>query len=145
MTVTPEQELRMVKAMAVFDAKRRLLAEAWGVESLRYLTWAFDVQPAEPNADRGVTVVAHFEDTRARGRAASESRKTKRAEGGRVVTNPPPMPSDPDQYWATVTLQSGGKLTLSVSGNPLNLRGDDRTVIDDIIDRLTEYRDQAAR
>lgn len=44
-------------------------------------------------------------------------------------------------YKQTVTLRTGGTMTLSVSVNPLTLRGDDRNFFYQIVDALAEYAD----
>lgn len=47
-----------------------------------------------------------------------------------------------DQYQLNVQLPTGGTMTLSVSVNPISLRGQDRDFFYDIVDKLTDYQEQ---
>lgn len=50
---------------------------------------------------------------------------------------------DTSVYKHTVTLQSGGTMTLAVTVNPLALRGTDRAFFYDIVDALVDYQERS--
>ena len=147
MSLEPDLELRFAKAFALFDAKRQLLQQGWELERVNRLTWAFEVRQVEPGGDRGIMVSAHWEDLGRSSGGGSESqtgREVNASDGDRVTQNPASVPADPDEHQISVALYTGGTMTLSVSVDPLRLRGDDRTFFYDIVDRLGEYREKAA-
>lgn len=137
----PDAVMRISKALAIFDAKRQLLAEGWDVEQFCYLTWVVDAQPgpADAHGDPTMTFTANYEDTREKSRIAARA-----SESAAVTAHPPPMPTDPDQHWTSVTLRSGGTLTIGVSANPADLRGEDRALVNDVFRRVTAYQKDRA-
>lgn len=135
----PEWQERIEKAVAVFDAKKQLLAQGWDIERVRALTWVVDAHPAEPGDDRATTFTARFVEPRASSRSGLKSQMVDASNRDRFIVNPPPMPTDPQQYWASVTLRNGHTVTLSISVSPARLRGEDQTLFYDLVSRLRAH------
>lgn len=94
----------------------------------------------------GLTLSPHFPQIRA-GQGAPGTRKTRKrvakktavSDGGGQGEQATPPPKS--EYELTVQLATGGSMTLTVSVNPLNLRGAERAFFYDIVDKLTEYQE----
>ncbi len=92
----------------------------------------------------GIEVSSHFPQTRAgqggpgapRSRRSPTRRKSPKGEPAFLVP-PPPPPSGRSEK--TVTLATGGTMTLIVSVDPLTLRGEERSFFFQVVDLLDEY------
>lgn len=64
--------------------------------------------------------------------------------GGEVDAPPAPPQDEPQGTKKTIQLKRGGSLTLSLAVNILELKGDDRAFVFELIDRLEEYEQRAS-
>lgn len=91
-----------------------------------------------------ISVSPHFKQTRASGGGGSRPRKARKPKiNGDNGATPPPAQPNTEEHRVSVALQTGGTMTLSVSVNPLSLRGEDRTFFYDIVDKLTDYQEKS--
>lgn len=113
-----------------------------GADTLRKATTFF----LQACRTAGIGVSPHFKSTRASTGGGSKGRKPRKSKVNVDLGTPapPPPPPNPDEHRVSVALSTGGTMTLSVSVNPLSLRGEDRAFFYDIVDKLTDYQDQAA-
>jgi hypothetical protein len=94
----------------------------------------------------GVPLSANFPQTRSGSGAPGASRpkktgarkKTNSGSGG--VAGKKDEAGSEEQYQLSVNLQTGGTMSLTVSVNPLTLRGQDRTFFYEVVDKLTDYQ-----
>lgn len=93
-----------------------------------------------------MTYSAHFPKTRPGSGAPGTPKRT----AGKRAKREKPEPvgeanavteSSADEPFITVRLETGGTMMLSVSVNPLSLRGSDRTFFYDVVDKLSDYAD----
>lgn len=94
-----------------------------------------------------IPVSPYFKSTRASsGGGGSKTRKARKskANGAETPDTSPPPPPTPDEHRVSVALVTGGTMTLSVSVNPLSLRGEDRSFFYDIVDKLMDYQEKSA-
>jgi hypothetical protein len=55
------------------------------------------------------------------------------------------VPPSSEKYRLDVELETGGSMTLTVSVDPIRLRGEDRDFFYDVVDKLSDYRDSHQR
>src|SRR4051794_12080201 len=98
----PEVSMRIAQAIAVFDAKVLLLKQGWDLDRVQSLTWVVEEQPAEPGDDGRMTFTARVVDPQASSSDGLTPQTDKASDGNGVTVNPPPMPTDAQQYWTSV-------------------------------------------
>ena len=114
-----------------------------GADTLRKATTFF----LQACRTAGLSVSPYFKATRASTGGGVKGRKPRKTRvNGDLGVSPSPSPSPPtaDEHRVSVALSTGGTMTLSVSVNPLSLRGDDRAFFYDIVDKLTDYQEKSA-
>lgn len=93
-----------------------------------------------------IPLSAHFPSTRSGsgspGQKRARPRKKLQGSGGGTADRADTPPRPKSEYETSVNLQTGGTMTLTVSVNPLNLRGDDRDFFYGIVDMLADYAEQ---
>jgi hypothetical protein len=97
----------------------------------------------------GIELSSHFPQTRGGPGSSGTSRprrspQRKRPKNGEIVgaVLPPPVSARSEK---TVTLATGGSMTLAVTVDPLSLRGEEREFFFKVVDLLDEYADQHPR
>lgn len=109
-----------------------------GADTLRKATTFF----LQACRTAGIAVSPHFKQTRASGSGGSKARKPRKPKvNGDSGNASASLPPNLDEHRVSVALLTGGTMTLSVSVNPLSLRGEDRAFFYDIVDKLTDYQE----
>ena len=95
----------------------------------------------------GLPLSPHFKQTRAGQGARGQPRKRPSQRKPKNTASAPGVyPSDGAKqshaYQLNVRLRTGGTMTLTVNVNPISLRGDDRSFFYEIVDKMTDYRQE---